>query len=279
MLNLAVRWDYIKDSPIKNVKSLKADDKKPLRFLTTEEIQQFLNHAPKHLYPIYFTLLHTGMRKAEIVNLTWGDVDFKLRKIYIRSKEDWNPKTGERDIPISDELIDVLNKINPKQYKSSKSKMVFNLKLSGHSHNILRRELIKIAQKAEIENFTQVHSLRHTFASHLIMNGVDLPTVQKFYLIENLFLFYNFYNFRHALFSNNELPPTSIDYLYRQFKSTLFLPNFCQLIFKNNQKISKAFKNNQKLNSLYFNVLSCISLIVKMLQNNTVENPCLSAIK
>ncbi len=39
--------------------------------------------------------------------------------------------------------------------------------------------LIKITQKAEIDNFTQVHSLIHTFASHLIMNGVDLPTVQK----------------------------------------------------------------------------------------------------
>ncbi len=179
MLNLAVRWDYIKENPINGIKPLKEDDKKLFRFLTNEEIQQFLDHTPQHLYPIYFTLLHTGMRKAEIENLTWGDIKFKLRKIHICAKEDWNPKTGEREIPISDELLDVLNDYKSKQSSIKSKNNVFHLKNSGHSHNLLRRELIKIAKEAEIENFTQIHSLRHTFSSHLVMNGVDLPTVQK----------------------------------------------------------------------------------------------------
>ena len=39
--------------------------------------------------------------------------------------------------------------------------------------------MIKIAKAAEIENLTKVHTLRHTFASHLVMSGVDLPTVSK----------------------------------------------------------------------------------------------------
>ncbi len=88
MLNLAVRWNCIKENPIKGVKPLKHDDKKPFRFLTSEEVNKFLKHTPRHLFPIYFTLLHTGMRKGEIENLTWKDIDFKLRKIYIRSKKD-----------------------------------------------------------------------------------------------------------------------------------------------------------------------------------------------
>lgn len=40
-------------------------------------------------------------------------------------------------------------------------------------------QLIKIAETAGIENLTKLHSLRHTFASHLVMKGIALPTVQK----------------------------------------------------------------------------------------------------
>ncbi len=178
MLNLAVRWNYIKENPIKGVKPLKSDDKKPFRFLTSEEINKFLKHTPRYLFPIYFTLLHTGMRKGEVENLTWKDIDFKLRKIYIRSKKDWNPKTGEREIPINNELFEVLNDFKSNQTKILNKDKVFQLTNNGHSQNLLRRELIKIAKEAEIDDFTQVHSLRHTFASHLIMNGVDLTTVK-----------------------------------------------------------------------------------------------------
>ncbi len=72
----------------------------------------------------------------------------------------------------------VLNDFKSNQTKIIKKDKVFQLKNNGHSHNLLRRELIKIAKVAEIDDFTQVHSLRHTFASHLIMNGIDLTTVK-----------------------------------------------------------------------------------------------------
>lgn len=39
--------------------------------------------------------------------------------------------------------------------------------------------MIKVAQEAAIEGLTKLHSLRHTYASHLVMEGVDLPTVPK----------------------------------------------------------------------------------------------------
>ena len=55
MLNLAIKWDYLKDNPMKRVKPLKVDDKKPLRFLPQEECERFLEACSKHLYPAYFT--------------------------------------------------------------------------------------------------------------------------------------------------------------------------------------------------------------------------------
>ncbi len=179
MLNLAIKWDYLKDNPMKKVKPLKVDDKKPLRFLTEEECEQFLNACPASLYPIYATFLSTGMRKAELEYLTWNDVDFKNRLIYIRRKPNWKPKTGEREIPMSDDLVTLLQKHQKQSDKTAPSDYVFNVVESGRSHNMLRTELIRIGKEAGIADLTKVHTLRHTFASHLVMAGVDLPTVQK----------------------------------------------------------------------------------------------------
>ena len=179
MLNLAIRWGYLRDNPVKLVKPLKTDDKKPVRFLTTEECERLLARASGELYPIYFTFLNTGLRKAELENLLWSDIDFKRSKISVRAKEDWKPKTGEREIPMGKELADLLREYRDREAKKSGTDYVFDVKRSGRSHNWLRLELIKLGQLAEIPDLTKVHTLRHTFASHLVMQGVDLPTVSK----------------------------------------------------------------------------------------------------
>jgi integrase len=179
IFNLAVKWGYLAENPTKGVKRLRVDDSRPPRFLTKEECQRLLEASPANLYPVYFTLLHTGLRKAELENLQWADIDFERKRISIRCKSDWQPKTGEREIPICDDLYGVFSKLKREKPKASPRDYVFNLKNSGHSHNWLRTELIKTARKAEIEGLTKVHTLRHTFASHLVMSGVDLPTVKR----------------------------------------------------------------------------------------------------
>jgi len=175
----AIKWGYLKENPTKGVKKLKVTDSKPLRFLSAEETQTFLEACPPDLYPIYFTFLNTGMRKAELENLEWADVDFKRRKIRIRQKEFWQPKTGERDIPIGSSLLDIFKKLKSVNDKTIKSNFVFPHSDGSKIKIKLRRRLIQIANQAGIENLTKLHTLRHTFASHLVMQGVDLPTVKK----------------------------------------------------------------------------------------------------
>lgn len=179
MLNLAIRWDYLRDNPVKQVKPLKTDDKKPVRFLTLEECQQLLDAAPAVLYPVFYTFLNTGMRKSELENLQWQDIDLKRKRILIRPKEDWKPKTNDREIPMSEELTDLLADLKKRASVDSVEDYAFPAKSAGHSHNWLRTELIKVARKAGILDLTKIHTLRHTFASHLVMEGVDLPTVGK----------------------------------------------------------------------------------------------------
>ncbi len=179
MLNVARRWGYLKENPLSEVKPLKTDDKKPVQFLAVEECEKLLEAASSEFYPILFAFLNTGMRKAELENLRWEDVDFSRRKILVRAKEDWKPKTGEREIPLTDDLHDLLTELKHSCRKAKGVDYVFNVKASGRSHNWLRIELIRTAVRAEIPGLTKIHTLRHTFASHLVMNGVDLPTVGK----------------------------------------------------------------------------------------------------
>ncbi|MEW5922780.1 MAG: tyrosine-type recombinase/integrase [Candidatus Zixiibacteriota bacterium] len=180
IFNVAIKWGYLKANPTKGIKKLKVIDSKPLKFLSVEECQKFLNACPPDLYPIYFTFLNTGMRKAELENLEWDDIDFKRKKIKIRRKEFWQPKTGEREIPINQQLFDLLQNLKADNDKTIQSNFVFPDRTTGRQIKTrLRERLIKIAKEAGIDGLTKLHTLRHTFASHLVMNGVDLPTVKK----------------------------------------------------------------------------------------------------
>jgi len=76
-------------------------------------------------------------------------------------------------------VLELLKKLKNENDRGLKSNFVFPDKDGGKSKEKYRRQLIRIAQKTNINNLTKIHSLRHTYASHLVMSGVDLPTVQK----------------------------------------------------------------------------------------------------
>ena len=172
--NHAIKQKYLEENPVREVGFLKPDDSKQRRFLTEAECERLLRACEPEYYPIFFVLLHTGMRKGELANLEWKDIDFKRQIIKIQRKDFWVPKTGEREIPMSREVLAVLERV-PRQ-----SHFVFpNEDGESFDPNYLRTQLIRIAQNAGIYDLTQVHALRHTFASQLLMKSVDLPSVQK----------------------------------------------------------------------------------------------------
>jgi len=79
MFRKAVEWEMVEEEALKRVRKVELlpDDSKRLRYLSKEECQELINACEPHLRPIVITALNTGMRKSEILNLKWDNVDLK----------------------------------------------------------------------------------------------------------------------------------------------------------------------------------------------------------
>ena len=82
MFNKAIAWNKLNGpNPVKGVKLFKEQGRD--RFLEKEEIPRLIEACVEYLKPIVITAIHTGMRKSEILNLRWRDVDFIRDTIYL----------------------------------------------------------------------------------------------------------------------------------------------------------------------------------------------------
>jgi integrase len=115
--------------------------------------------------------LHTGMRRSEQYSTEWPNVNSERRIVTIP-----RAKHGEkRHVPLNSVALSAFRKLLPNLERSN---FVF-LDMDGHAALKSNRHWFKDAlKKAGIRNFTW-HDLRHTFASRLVMAGVDLRTVQE----------------------------------------------------------------------------------------------------
>lgn len=173
-LNRAVALGYLPRNPCREVKRLKSP-RKQVRFLSKEEIKKLLEPGNGRMVPMVEVLLYTGLRRDELTHLTWHDVDLQRRIVAIQAKDGWHPKDYEvRHIPMASRLHELL-----KELPRNGSDWIFaNRDGKAHDGHILSRDFRKLAKLCGIKG-ASLHTLRHTFASHLVMNGTDIYTVQK----------------------------------------------------------------------------------------------------
>lgn len=163
-LNFAVRRHYLPENPIRAIKRYRLPVNPP-RFLAKDEIALVLKYAKKtDLYPCVATAIYTGMRKGELFNLEWPDVGED--GITVSNKDGFTTKSRRfRAIPLHPTLCGIL-----KPYRK-KSGLCFD-------RTNQRRVFRRIMREAKLKGIGW-HTMRHTFASHLCMAGVDLVTVSK----------------------------------------------------------------------------------------------------
>ena len=172
MFTKALDWELIDEEILKKVRKVKLlkGEIKRLRYLSDEEAERLVINCEPYLKPIVITALNTGMRRGEIFGLTWDRVDLK-NSIILLDKT----KNGERrEVPINDNLYEILNSI---VRRLDVPYVFFNPKTLKPYDN-LKRSFATALSKSHILDF-RFHDLRHTFASQLIMKGVDLVTVKE----------------------------------------------------------------------------------------------------
>jgi len=181
-----VKRNYVNSNPVTTIKTPKQDKKLP-RFLEYEEVQRLLNTPPMNTWlgardrAILETLYSTGMRVSELVSLNMDDVDFLGEVIHIRGKG-----KKERISPIGSSALQAIQRYIEFRNKRMASDNAFDGKVlfaNKHGKRLstrsVRRKMDKYLEAAGLDPNISPHTLRHSFATHMLNNGADLRSVQE----------------------------------------------------------------------------------------------------
>ncbi len=172
VFNVAIADGKAVTNPVRSVKLLKENNQR-VRFLADEEELELRKAIGEDEWPMVAVAMHTGLRQAEQFKLSWEHVDFTTGILTVpRSKH------GEtRRVPMNDTVREIL-RARKSRLKSAHVFPSDTGETPIDACNYMRRVFVPAIEAAGIENF-HWHDLRHTFASRLIMAGVDLRTVQE----------------------------------------------------------------------------------------------------
>ncbi|WP_187985976.1 site-specific integrase [Francisella marina] len=171
-ISRAVEYGYIDKNNLSNYKKLPVKSEN-IRYLHDDETIRFFDNIDNVKEPYKTIILfayYTGMRKSEILTLSWEDINHVSKSINIKAHKTKTNKS--RDVPIHSKLWLEIEKM-----KIKKHGLIFT-KETGEDIKHFEKQWRCFKKKAEIENF-RFHDLRHNFCSMLVMKGVPIYTVAQ----------------------------------------------------------------------------------------------------
>lgn len=147
------------------VRFMSDSEEKRLRTVIEERFPKFLPH--------FLLSIHTGMRMTEQYGLRWNQVDFERGQVYLDRTKNGHPRT----IPLNTIALSALGEMRGEKNRPA-SAPVFPSARTGGALRGSRGWFCSVLEEAKIVDYTW-HCNRHTFASRLVMAGVDLRTVAE----------------------------------------------------------------------------------------------------
>lgn len=181
-----VKRNYVESNPVASVKTPKQEKKLP-KCLDYAEVQRLLNTPPANTWlgardrAILEVLYNTGMRVSEVAALNMEDVDFLGEVIHIRGKG-----KKERIAPVGSAALQSIQNYIEYRNKRMQNDSNFDAKVlfaNKHGQRLsvrsIRRKMDKYLAEAGLDPSISPHTLRHSFATHMLNNGADLRSVQE----------------------------------------------------------------------------------------------------
>ena len=175
MFNLAIQWKWRMDNPVSGIK--KYQEHKRTRWLQEDEMKSLLDvldsYSNQTIANIIRLLLLTGARKHEVLEATWDQFDLK-KGVWTKRAHTTKQKKMEHS-PLSPAALNILKEIENNKGSSS---FLFPGKTTGKPLQDIKKSWATITKQANLKDF-RLHDLRHTYASHLVSNGLSLRIVGK----------------------------------------------------------------------------------------------------
>jgi len=181
-----VERNKLTSNPVVAVRTPKQYKKLP-RFLDYEEVKKLLDTPSLDNWlgvrdrAIMEVLYSTGIRVSELVTLNMDDIDFMGEVVHVRGKG-----KKERIAPIGSSTLQVIQHYMEYRNKRAQNNVNFDSKVlfvnkfgKQLSTRSVRRKMDKYLRMAGLDSALSPHTLRHSFATHMLNNGTDLRSVQK----------------------------------------------------------------------------------------------------
>jgi len=191
-LNKAVQWGYLKEHPGRFVEKFTIAEKSR-RALTRKETAQSIDASKKSesedAYDMLMFFLLTGVRLQELTHLLWPRVDLGKETFTIEAWDSadlkdwpadwprvrWSPKNSQiRTNPLDEQLLPILRH----RLAARKTPLVFPGLKGPRNRWRLGEMFERIFKRAQVEGVT-IHNLRHTYATRMIEDGCDAPTLMR----------------------------------------------------------------------------------------------------